>query len=174
MVLKSEARGTGKSTVSLLIEKLLGQHAIRIQDGKHLLGAFNNHLANKLFVTIEEDFWSVSSKDAVEVDSYHRFMMCTNNDWAVPQTRDERRFFVLEVSEEKMQDKDYFSNLYKANNSEQAIGQLFNFLTNYNIDSYSLNKAPKTAEIDQQILESLSSEAECFLTFLKMVFCVQT
>ncbi|MCG9632269.1 DUF5906 domain-containing protein [Vibrio sp. Isolate30] len=180
VVLKSEARGTGKSTVSILLEKLLGQHAMRVQDGKHLLGAFNSHLANKLFVTIEEAFWSGSAKDAgklrtlitestvtieakgkdaIEVDSYHRFMMCTNNDWAVPQTQDERRFFVLEVSEEKKQDKQYFSELYQDIESGEVMGQLFNFLKTYDIEPYNLSKAPKTDATQQQIMESLPSEA---------------
>lgn len=180
LVLKSEARGTGKSTVSVMMERLLGQHSMRVQDGKHLLGAFNSHLANKLFVTIEEAFWSGSAKDAgklrtlisestvtieakgkdaIEVDSFHRFMMCTNNDWAVPQTQDERRFFILEVSEEKKQDLEYFSELFKIINSDEAMGQLLHFLKNYDIEPYNLHKAPKTAATEQQILESLPSEA---------------
>ncbi|MEZ9303138.1 primase-helicase family protein [Vibrio breoganii] len=180
VVLKSEARGTGKSTVSVLLERLLGQHAMRVQDGKHLLGAFNSHLANKLFVTIEEAFWSGSAKDAgklrtlitestvtieakgkdaLEVDSFHRFMMCTNNDWAVPQTQDERRFFVLEVSEDKKQDKDYFVDLYDVVNSDDAMEQFFHFLKHYDLESYNLHKAPKTSAIQQQIIESLPSEA---------------
>ncbi|EJL6395946.1 hypothetical protein NMR99_003001 [Vibrio navarrensis] len=180
VVLKSEARGTGKSTVSVMMERLLGQHAMRVQDGKHLLGAFNSHLANKLFVTVEEAFWSGSAKDAgklrtlitestvtieakgkdaIEVDSYHRYMMCTNNDWAVPQTHDERRFFILEVSEKKKQDSEYFSNLFEIIHSNQAMGQFLNFLKHYDIEPYNLHKAPKTSATQQQIMESLPSEA---------------
>lgn len=180
LVLKSEARGTGKSTVSRVIEALLGQHAMTVQDGKHLLGAFNSHLANKLFVTIEEAFWSGSAKDAgklrtlitestvtieakgkdaIEVDSYHRFMMCTNNDWAVPQTQDERRFFVLEVSEEKAKDKSYFAPLNDDIKSPEVMGQLFNFLKEFDITQCDLRKAPKTTATQQQIMESLPSEA---------------
>ena len=180
VVLKSEARGTGKSTVSVMMERLLGQHAMRVQDGKHLLGAFNSHLANKLFVTVEEAFWSGSAKDAgklrtlitestvtieakgkdaIEVDSYHRYMMCTNNDWAVPQTHDERRFFILEVSEKKKQDSEYFSNLFATINSNEAMGQFINFLKHYDIEPYNLHKAPKTSATKQQIMESLPSEA---------------
>lgn len=181
VALKSDARGTGKSTVSVLLEKLLGQHAIRVQDGKHLLGAFNSHLANKLLVTIEEAFWSGSAKDAgkfrtlitestitieakgkdaIEVDSYHRYLLCTNNDWVVPQTQNERRFFVLEVSEEKAQDKEYFDKLYQSINSDQAMGQFFNLLMEYDITPFNLNKAPLTKALQEQIFESLPSEAK--------------
>ncbi|EKO5171197.1 hypothetical protein P0I94_003477 [Vibrio vulnificus] len=187
VVLKSEARGTGKSTVSVLMEKLLGQYAMRIQDSKHLLGAFNSHLANKLFVTIEEAFWSGSpkdagkfrtlitdstmtieakGKDAIEVDSYHRFLMCTNNEWAVPAHQQERRFFVLEVSDCKQQNKEYFRELYADIEESETIGQLFNFLQHYDISPFNLHKAPMTEALQVQIMESLPSEAEWFRTVL--------
>ncbi|KYN82709.1 hypothetical protein ATY35_05485 [Vibrio cidicii] len=187
VVLKSEARGTGKSTVSVLMEKLIGQYAMRIQDSKHLLGAFNSHLANKLFVTIEEAFWSGSpkdagkfrtlitdstmtieakGKDAIEVDSYHRFLMCTNNEWAVPAHQQERRFFVLEVSDCKQQNKEYFRELYADIEEPETIGQLFNFLQHYDISPFNLHKAPMTEALQAQIMESLPSEAEWFRTVL--------
>ncbi|EGQ9188376.1 hypothetical protein O1C43_003274 [Vibrio cholerae] len=187
VVLKSEARGTGKSTVSVLMEKLLGQYAMRIQDSKHLLGAFNSHLANKLFVTIEEAFWSGSpkdagkfrtlitdstmtieakGKDAIEVDSYHRFLMCTNNEWAVPAHQQERRFFVLEVSDCKQQNKEYFRELYADIEEPETIGQLFSFLQHYDISPFNLHKAPMTEALQAQIMESLPSEAEWFRTVL--------
>ncbi len=105
-------------------------------------------------MTIEDVFWSGSAKDAgklrilitestvtieakgknaIEVDSFHRFMMCINNDRAVPQTKDERRFYILEVSEEKTGFV-VFSELYETINSDEAMGQLFNFLKNYDIE----------------------------------------
>lgn len=188
VVLKSEARGTGKSTVSVLMEKLLGQYAMRIQDSKHLLGSFNSHLANKLFVTIEEAFWSGSNKDAgkfrtlitdssmtieakgkdaIEVDSYHRFLLCTNNDWAVPAQQQERRFFVLEVSDCKKQDNEYFRALHNDIDSPETIGQFFNFLKRYDISTYNLHKAPMTDALQAQIMESLPSEAEWFQKVLE-------
>ncbi|OEF87205.1 DUF5906 domain-containing protein [Vibrio splendidus] len=181
VALKSDARGTGKSTVSRLLSRLLGQHAITVQDSKHLLGAFNSHLANKLLVTIEEAFWSGSpkdagkirtlitestisieakGKDAIEVDSFHRFLMITNNDWVVPQTANERRFFVLEVSDEKANNRDYFKPLNADIEDEQTIGQFLNFLQDYNLSSFDLRKAPRTEATQQQVMESLEPHEE--------------
>ncbi|MEZ9835834.1 hypothetical protein CWO07_04555 [Vibrio splendidus] len=181
VALKSDARGTGKSTVSRLLSRLLGQHAITVQDSKHLLGAFNSHLANKLLVTIEEAFWSGSpkdagkirtlitestisieakGKDAIEVDSFHRFLMITNNDWVVPQTANERRFFVLEVSDEKANNRDYFKPLNADIEDEQTIGQFLNFLQDYDLSSFDLRKAPRTEATQQQVMESLEPHEE--------------
>jgi phage/plasmid-associated DNA primase len=137
---------------------------------------------------IEESFWSGSPRDAAKIktliteptivverkgkdafqfDSYHRFIMCTNNQWAVPQTRDERRFFVLEVSDQKKQDREYFNGLYKSMNSPEVLGQFFNFLRNYDITSYNLYKAPKTEATHQQLLESLKSEETWLMGLLE-------
>lgn len=172
VALRSDERGTGKSTLSVLVEKLLGEHAIRIQDSKHLLGSFNNHLANKLFVTIEEAFWSGSDKDAgklrtmvtestmtveakgrdaFEIDSFHRFLMCTNNEWSVPAHKDERRFFVLDVNPSKKSDTKYFDALYSEIKDPDAISQFFNYLQNYDISKYNLRKAPRTDALQTQI-----------------------
>lgn len=176
IALRSDERGTGKSTVSILLERMLGQHAIRIQDSKHLTGSFNHHLANKIFVTIEEAFWSGSDKDAgklrtmvtestmtieakgkdvIEIDSYHRFLMCTNNEWTVPATKDERRYFVLDVPPTKRGDVDYFDALHKDIQNDDCISQFFNFLKNYDISKYDLRKAPATKALQEQIEQSM-------------------
>lgn len=176
VALRSEERGTGKSTVSVLMEKIMGNHSIRVQDPKHLLGAFNHHLANKIFVTIEEAFWSGSDKDAgklrtmvtessmvleakgkdaITIDSFHRFLMCTNNDWTVPATKDERRYFVLDVLPSKVSNTQYFKELYDEINDPTAIGQFFNYLKNYDISKYNLRKAPATDALQEQIRQSM-------------------
>lgn len=188
LVLRSDARGTGKSTVSVLLEKMLGEYSMRVQDSKHLMGTFNSHLCNKLLITLEEAFWAGSAKDAgkfrtlitestltleakgrdaFEIDSYHRYLLCTNNSWVVPATQNERRFFVLEVSEDKAQDKEYFTALYRDINSDKTIGQLFNFLLNYDIEPFDLRKAPMSKALQDQILESLPNEAEWFQKVLE-------
>lgn len=187
LVLRSDARGTGKSTISKIMEQILKHHAFRIQDGKHLLGAFNAHLANKLFITIEEAFWAGNPKDAgklktmvtestmvmegkgrdaISIDSHHRFLMCTNDAWVVPASESERRWFVLDVSEEKKQNKDYFNDLYRDIEDERCIGQFFNFLLNYDISSFDLRKAPSTEAMQEQIMLSLPSEANWLMAVL--------
>ena len=178
IALRSDERGTGKSTLSVLLEKILGNHAIRIQDSKHLIGSFNNHLANKILVTIEEAFWSGSEKDAgklrtmvtdstitieakgrdvIEIDSYHRFLMCTNNEWTVPAHREERRYFVLDVSNKKKSNTAYFKKLYNEINNEVSIGQFFNYLKNFDITKFDLRKAPSTEALQEQIRQSMKT-----------------
>ncbi len=176
IVLKSDARGTGKSTVAKLIEGILGEHCITVQDTKQFLGQYNMHLINKMFVTVEEAFWSGSEenagklktlvtessiviegkyKDSLVFSSYHRYMLITNNDWAVPVTWNERRFMVYEVSEKMVGNKEYFKNLYRDINDPQVIGQFLNFLQNFDISHYDLRKAPYTEGIQKQVMESL-------------------
>lgn len=188
VVLKSDTRGTGKNTLSVIMKRILKHHALSIQDGKHLVGSFNNHLANKLFITVEEAFWAGNpkdagklktmvtestlilegkGKDAISITSHHRFLMCTNNDWVVPASNTERRWFVLEVSEQKKQDKEYFDRLYDSINNELAIGQLFNMLLNYDLSQFDLRKAPTTDAMQEQVMLSLPSEAAWLMEVLE-------
>ncbi len=171
VALRSEERGTGKSTVSRLMNEILGNHAITIKDSKHLTGSFNSHLANKIFVTIEEAFWSGDpkeagklrtmvtdstmtvegkGKDAFEVDSHHRFLMCTNNEWTVPAHKDERRFFVLDVSPKMVGNKQYFTDLYDEIDNTDSISAFFDYLLEWDIN-VDLRKAPKTDALQNQI-----------------------
>lgn len=127
-------------------------------------------------MTVEEAFWSGSDKDAgklrtmvtestmtleakgrdaIEIDSYHRFLMCTNNEWTVPATKDERRYFVLDVSDERRGDKGYFDALYKDINDHECIAQFFTFLQNYDISQFNLRKAPATKALQEQIKQSM-------------------
>lgn len=175
IVLISNARGAGKNTVSKLVEALLGEHCTVVQDPNQLLGRFNAHLANKLFVTVEEAFFTGDSKEAgkfktfitessiviewkgrdvITIPSYHRFMLLSNSDCVVPQTANERRFFVLEISEVMVGNTEYFDNLYNDINDPEAIGQLFNYLQNYDISPFNLRKAPYTEATQKQVREA--------------------
>ena len=49
--------------------------------------------------------------DSVTADNYTRVLITSNQGWVVPATFDERRFFVLDVSPEHMQDTEYFAAL---------------------------------------------------------------
>ena len=194
VALRSDGRGTGKSTLSVLLEKILGNHAIRIQDSKHLTGSFNHHLANKIFVTIEEAFWSGSDKDAgklrtmitestisieakgrdvIEIDSYHRFLMCTNNEWTVPAHHEERRFFVLNVSNKKKSNAAYFKKLYNEINNDVSISQFFNFLKNFDITNFDLRKAPETEALQEQIRQSMKTH-EKWLEYILEEGCIES
>lgn len=122
-------KGTGKTKVAEWISELMPHNSMSIAKQSQVLGRFNAHHAGKLLINSEEAFWAgdkageaalkhmitgakqvIEGKgvDAIEVDDFVRLWMCTNADWAVPSTFDERRFAVLLASEEHRQDFTYF------------------------------------------------------------------
>ncbi|MET3853042.1 DUF5906 domain-containing protein [Rhizobium sp. OAE497] len=163
-------KGTGKSMFVDALAHLFGHHSIKIAHGKQLTGNFNRHLADKLFVISEETYWAgdkgaegalkdlitsdritVEAKgvDAIELPSLCRIAMITNNDWAVPASADERRYFVLDVSDTRMQDTEYFSAIVDElrNGGYEA---LLRVLLDWNSGGLNLRNVPQTSGLQEQ------------------------
>ena len=187
LVMRSEGRGTGKSKVAEVLTKLIGFHSVKVSNSKHLIGNFNAHLSAAILTTVEESFWAGNKSDAgilrdmitsetmtmerkfsdvIELKSFHRIIMITNNDWAVPASYDERRYFVLDVGEHQKQNRAYFKSLTE---DLEAGGycQLMDYLINYDYSNVDIGNVPRTKGLEKQIIESLSDEAsfwyECLL-----------
>ena len=187
LVMRSEGRGTGKSKVAEVLAKLIGFHSVKVSNSKHLVGNFNAHLSSAILTTVEESFWAGNKADAgilrdmitsetmtmerkfsdvIELKSFHRIIMITNNDWAVPASHDERRYFVLDVGEHQKQNRVYFKLLTE---DLEAGGycQLMDYLIKYDYSNVDIGDVPRTKGLEKQIIESLSDEAsfwyECLL-----------
>lgn len=177
IVLKSESKGTGKSFFANAISKIVGQHSISVSDPKHLTGSFNAMLANSILVISEEASFAGSKKDsdklkniitepsitlekkgidAKEISSFHRLIMLSNHDWVVPASKDERRYFVLEVANHKKQDTSYFKAISDAFDAEGYQG-LFDYYRTLDLTGFNKNDTLKTKALQEQILESLDN-----------------
>ena len=171
-------KGTGKSTFAEALASLLGRHSIKIAHMRHLTGNFNRHLADKLLVLAEESYWAgdkadegplkdmitsdrmtIEAKgvDAVEMPSLCRLIMITNNEWAAPATADERRYFVLDVSDRRRQDYCYFDRLYGQleGNDSEGYRALLSLLLQFPLKSVNLRQVPETTALRQQRALSL-------------------
>lgn len=133
-------KGCGKTTLLLVLLALLHPaNRIMLDKPDQLVGRFNGHIASSVLVGSEEAFFAgdkrvdgalknliTSTEVAVESKGVNIFMvqnhvhivMCTNEDWAVPATEDERRYFVLDVADTYAEDAKnpetgaYFNALY--------------------------------------------------------------
>lgn len=122
-------RGAGKGTVANAMCKLLGQHALQISSAEHLVGRFNGHLRDTVLLFADEAYWpgnkgaegtikrlvteptifiEAKGRDGVEVPNLLHVMMASNEDWVVPAGERERRYFVLKVNDDKLQDHEWF------------------------------------------------------------------
>jgi hypothetical protein len=170
-------RGTGKGTLGRWFRDLFGVHGMHIQHARHLTGNFNSHLQTCLALFVDESFFvgdragngvlkSMITEDQITVEKKGvdvftvrnrlKIIMATNDEHAILAGQDERRYFVLRVSDAKKQDHAYFSSLEKwwsGGGKESFLGFLLNesHLSNFNI-----RKVPNTKELEQQKIQSLA------------------
>lgn len=177
IVLRGEM-GTGKSFFAKTFGSLFGRHFIQVSDPKHLVGSFNSHLRDAVVLFGDEAFWagdkkhesvlksliteenlSIESKgvDLFSAPNYTHTILASNSEWVVPAGTNERRFFVLNVGSNKMQDKKYFSAM-QAEMNNGGREALLHFLLNYDISNFEVREVPKTSGLQDQKLLSLSPE----------------
>ena len=98
----------------------------------HLVGNFNAHLETAIVVFADEAFWAGDKQgegtlktlitgNAIRIErkgidlksspNHIHLIMASNADWVVPASADERRYFVLDVSDAHRQDHAYFADV---------------------------------------------------------------
>jgi len=133
LVLKS-GEGAGKNTILDIITRAFGVHGIACTKPSDVTGEFNDHLATAVFVFLNEAVWGGHREGAgslrgwitdpehtvnrkflpkFKIRNCSHIVLCANADWVAPIGLDDRRFFVLEPSEERVGDFQYFSELNK-------------------------------------------------------------
>ncbi len=172
--------GTGKSFFAKEFGKLWGRHFLQVSDPKHLVGSFNSHLRDCIVLFGDEAFYAGDKKhesvlktliteehitieakgiDVEAAPNYIHLILASNNNWVVPAGGDERRYFVLDVSDDKMQNKDYFAKLSQEmkNGGREA---LLNLLQSYDLKGFNTRAVPKTEALLEQKLLSMQPEEE--------------
>jgi len=127
-------QGTGKGTFVEPIGKLFGPHFAPLASLDKILGRFNSHLKNAVLIYADEAIWGGNrkeigllkslitekklfiegkGKDGYWIDNYKHLIVSSNEDWAVHLDPDDRRFFVLDVSDSRKEDLDYFNKIHQ-------------------------------------------------------------
>lgn len=180
-------QGCGKSIFVEMFGRLLGNYYVIANHPRFVTGNFNAHLLTCLLLHAEEAFWAgdktcesklkdmitgtsqlieFKGKDPVKAKNYTRLITTTNARWASPSGLEERRFFVLEASDNKIQDHGYFSKI--SNQMEKASGYnaLMDHLLNLDISGVNLRQIPKTETLLEQKLLSLEPKMKWWLDML--------
>ena len=131
-------QGVGKTIVGEVIGSLLGMHYVPVAEPRYITGRFNADLDSCLLLHADEAFWAgdksaegklkdlvtghkhpieYKGKEVIWVANYVRLFVTGNHEWMVPAGFEERRFAVLDVGEEHMQDKPYFAAIEREMNN---------------------------------------------------------
>lgn len=131
-ILLRSGQGTGKNIIADIFAEYFGIHGMVVTSPEQLVGRFTGHLGQCVFLFANEAIWGGDKKTegtlkalitdeyrtveekympVTTVKNYVHLLLATNNDWAAPMDLDDRRFLVLDVSESKKGNREYFREL---------------------------------------------------------------
>ena len=177
VVLRS-GEGTGKGIFARALIQLLGRHGRHVAQARHVVGHFNQHLKDTVFLFCDEAFQvndkqqvgalkvlvteptlTIEAKfqNAVQEPNFIHLMMASNEDWVVPAGLESRRFFVLEVLGTKVCDRAYFQAIADEMGNGGYEAMLYDLLER-DISGFSVTTIPKTAALAEQKKLSFKTE----------------
>lgn len=188
-------KGCGKGTLGNFLVSLFGQHALQINNSQHLVGNFNAHLQNCCFLFADEVFFAGDKQQenilkgliteptinverkGIDVEtSVNRLkvLMASNNEWVVPTSSDERRYFVLEISNKYRNQSSYFTPLVRElSNVDNKAAFLYDML-HRDITTFNVSKYPDTVALKQQRAHSLNTFGQYWLDVLERGYVFQS
>jgi hypothetical protein len=92
-----------------------------------------------------------SSKNRLHV------LMASDQEWVVPAAISERRFFVLDVKSDRLQDTAYFTAINEELENGGYEAMLYDLL-HYDISKFNVRAVPETAALQDQKTRSLSTD----------------
>ena len=170
-------KGTGKGLVGQMLARIFRDHTLHITNSKHLVGNFNAHLVDALFLFLDEAYWGGDKQgegvlkglitertlmiepkgvDSFQMPNRLKILMCSNNDWIVPATSDERRYFVLDVPDTRKGDKAYFTALAGAIDGDE-LAAFLDYLLKLDLSGFDHRNPPHTSGLNKQKLVGADS-----------------
>ena len=161
--------GTGKGTIATWFGRLFAPHFAHLTDTSHMVSNFTAAIDYKIVIFADEVVWGGNQKaagklkglvtekyivserkgiDHVQVRNMAHIIMASNEDFVVPAGPLSRRWFVLEISDEKRNDRAYFKAINDEMNNGGLEALLF-FLLQRKVTS-NLSTAPETRAISDQ------------------------
>lgn len=188
-------KGAGKGFIFTQLVKLLGRHGMSISNSEHLVGKHNAHLMMLSFLFADEAYYP-GDKDVegalkqlitepyltvepkfqntkLSTNCLH-IGMSTNNEWVIPASEDERRYFINEVentyaknqvsNEERVE---YFTPMWAEMENGGRAGMLYDLL-NMDLGTWHpRDDVPDTEELRRQRDLSLPRRDKAIIAFLE-------
>ena len=177
MIVLLGGQGTGKGALFALLSRIWAHSVLRVSDIEQIAGRFNAALANAYVVCMDEALFvgdrksqdkmkslitepiiSIEQKHQPQhsIESYHRYFAASNHDHFAQIENDDRRYFILPVSSAYQQNNEYFTELFKAMESDSVIEAFMHTLASIDLKKFNPRSAPKTDAHTEQRMLSLS------------------
>ena len=176
-------QGTGKGSLYNLLKAIWGHTARQVHSIKEVLGNFNaSALERSLLVFLDEAFFhghkepmdkfkglitepeitiEQKYKPAQVMKSFHRFFAASNHAHFGNIEKDDRRMFLLRVSDAWKGDHEKFTELHDSFGDGSTVSAFVYYLSNLDIDDWNpWSDRPRTSELIEQKLKSLEGVDE--------------
>jgi hypothetical protein len=172
LLITSEAKGIGKSTLGTVVRRLVGEQNSRVVQTKDLKSSFDGWLMGKLVVQVDEVYeagnWDLANKlkpliteptvsanikygPQIEIENYARFIMFSNHGAPLNIEDGDRRYFVFNSKAQPRPD-DYYETLYREIETPAAMNALYAYLRKRDLSGFNPFKRPPMTEAKQQII----------------------
>jgi Family of unknown function (DUF5906)/Bifunctional DNA primase/polymerase, N-terminal len=172
------SKGAGKGTFVNALLYLIRQHGLHLTNSNHLVGRFNEHLKDCVLLFADEAFFAGDKqgegtlkalitervlfiegkfKTPQQFPNRLHVIMASNNEWVVPATEGERRYFVLDVSDARAQDHVYFGAILDELKMGGYEAMLYD-LMHLDISKFNVRRVPETDALEIQKLHNLPTE----------------
>ena len=175
MIILLGGQGIGKGTFGRLMQKIWTSTYLQVSNIDAITGNFNGALERSFIVFMDEALFAGDRKSsdalkslvteplillnekhqpARQAKSYHRFIAATNATHLKHTDNDDRRDFVLQVSDRHKDDHHYWNELdYEMNHG--GIEAFMHDLLERDLSSFNVRAKPSTAALLEQKLLSL-------------------
>lgn len=184
--------GCGKGIIiNFLVDHVMGRKHGLVTQIKKILGNFNYIMANKSLIVVDEvpttkeeyrsqfdTFKNIITEPTITVEekykpcltleSYHNFIITSNNLTCFPIDSKDRRFHVFKPSGKRKNDRDYFDNLLKIvqENGEESGNIFYTYLLDFDDSHVNLNDIIST-EIRKDIQSVCDDDTVSFINDVK-------
>lgn len=170
-------QGTGKNTFVDAIGRLFGSHYLLLASINQLVGNFNAHQKYAVLINANEALWGGNrkeigavkamvteklcmieekGKDLIVLPNFKHLILMSNEDWPVHLDKDDRRFLVLQVSEDHKEDLPYFKAIHDELNNGGYEALLYE-LQHVNLEGFTTWTLPQNDEAFEVKLQSAAS-----------------
>lgn len=171
-------QGAGKGTLMKLFGEMLGNAKVfeTTTPSRDVWGDFNGRMCNTFLINLNE----LSKKETMEcegkikglitdpkltinnkgvnqydINSFHRFIITTNNSEPINTSHDDRRNLIIRSSDEKCGDKEYFKHLHTILEDINVVKTCYEYFKSIpDMDKFNSLEIPKT--VYQSNLKELS------------------
>jgi hypothetical protein len=176
MIILLGGQGTGKGTLAYILHKIWSATYLQVHQVKSVTGSFNASLERAFIVWLDEVIFAGnrSATDSLkslvtepvihinekfqparQINSFHRFFGASNSDFYKATDHDDRRDFVLRVSDDHKDDHEYWNALYSEIDNG-GVEALVHILLKKDLSSFNVREKPSTDELMRQKLKSLT------------------